>query len=52
MNWHCCQFCYEPKSEELRGRVKASSREKADKEKKKVDETYKKTASLVHQLAK
>ena len=40
------------KSEELRGRVKASSKEKADKEKKKIEETYKKIASLIHQLAK
>ena len=40
------------KSEELRGRVKASSKEKPDKEKRKIEETYKKIASLIHQLAK
>ena len=48
MDWDCCLFCDEPKSEELEGRVKVSSKEKADKEKKKIDETYKKVASLTH----
>ena len=52
MDWDCCLFCDEPKSEELRGRFKASSKEKADKERKKIEETYKKIASLIHQLAK
>ena len=47
-----CLFCDEPKSEELRAIVIASSKEKADKEKKKIEETYKKIASLIHQLAK
>ena len=47
MDWDCCLFCHEPKSEKLRGRVKASSKEKADREKKKIEETYKKTASLM-----
>ena len=47
MDWDCCLFCHEPKSEKLTGRVKASSKEKADKEKKKIEETYKKTASLM-----
>ena len=51
-DWDCCLFCGEVKSEELRGRVKASSKEKADKEKKKIKESYKKIASLIHQLAK
>ena len=52
MDWDCCLFCDEPKSWELRGTVKASSKEKADKEKKEIEETYKKTVSLIHQLAK
>ena len=52
MDWDCCLFCDEPKSEELRGRVKASSKEKADIEKRKIEETYKKIASVIHQLAK
>ena len=51
-DWHCCIFCNESKSKELRGRVKASSKEKAEKEKKKIEETYKKIASLIHRLAK
>ena len=33
MNWDCCLFCDEPKSEELRERVKASSKEKAERRK-------------------
>ena len=36
MDWDCCLFCDEPKSEELKGRVKASYKNKADKEKKKL----------------
>ena len=52
IDWHCCIFCNESKSKELRGRVKASSKEKAEKEKKKIEETYKKIASLIHRLAK
>ena len=52
MNWDCSLFCDEPKSEELRGRVKASSKQKADKEKKKIEEKCKKITSLIHQLAK
>ena len=52
IDWDCCLFCDEPKSEELRGIVKASSKEKADKENKKIEETYQKIASLIHQLAK
>ena len=51
MNWDCLLFCDEPKSEELIGRVNASCEEKADKEKKKTEETYKKIASPIHQLA-
>ena len=31
MNWNCSLFCGEQKSKELRGRVKASSKEKTDK---------------------
>ena len=42
MDWDCCLFYDKPKREELRGRVKASSKEKADKEKNKIEETYKK----------
>ena len=49
---HCCLFSDGTKSEELRGIVKASSKEKTDKEKKKIEETYKKIAPHVHQLAK
>ena len=49
MDWDCCLFCDEPKSEKLRGRVKASSKEKADKKKKKIEEIYKNIASLIHQ---
>ena len=52
MDWDCCLFCDESKSEELRGRVKASSKEKADKEKEKIEETYKKITPFIHQLAK
>ena len=52
MDWDCCLSCDQPKSEELRGRVKVSFKEKADKEKKKIEETYKKFTSLIHQLAK
>ena len=52
IDWDCCLFCDEPKSEKLRERVEASSKEKAYKEKKKIEETYKKIASLIHQLAK
>ena len=37
IDWDCCLFCDKPKSEELRGIVKASSKEKADKEKKKIE---------------
>ena len=37
IDWDCCLFCDEPKSEELRGIVKAWSKEKADKEKKKIE---------------
>ena len=40
------------KVKKLRERVEASSKEKAYKEKKKIEETYKKIASLIHQLAK
>ena len=36
MDWDCCLFCDEPKSEELKGRVKASYKNKADKEEKKL----------------
>ena len=39
MHWDCCLFCDEPKREELRGKVKVSSKEKAVKEKKKIEET-------------
>ena len=52
MDWDCCLFCDEPKRKKLKGRVKASSKEKAYKEKKKFKEIYKKPASLIHQLAK
>ena len=52
MDWDCCLSCDQPKSEEVRGRVKVSFKEKADKEKKKTEETYKKFTSLIHQLAK
>ena len=48
MDWDCGLFYDKPKREELRGRVKASSKEKADKEKNKTEETYKKIASLIH----
>ena len=51
MDWDSLLFCDEPKSEELIGRVNPSCEEKADKEKKKPKETYKKIASLIHQLA-
>ena len=51
MDWDSLLFCDEPKSEELIGRVNPSCEEKADKEKKKPEETYKKIASLIHQLA-
>ena len=41
------------KNEELRGRVKASFKEKADKEKKKIEETHKKiTYSAINLLNK
>ena len=50
MEWDCCLFYDKPKREELRGRVKASSKEKADKQKNKIEETYKKIASLIYQL--
>ena len=50
MHWDCCLFFDEPKSEELRGKVKVSSKEKTVKEKKKIEENYKKIASLIHQL--
>ena len=52
IDWDCCLFCGEWKSEELRGRDKSLSKEKTDKEKKKTEKTYKKIASLIHQLAK
>ena len=52
IDWDCCLFCGERKSEELRGRDKSLSKEKTDKEKKKIEKTYKKIASLIHQLAK
>ena len=52
MDWDWCLFCDEPKSEKLRVRVRASSKEKVYKEKKKIKEIYKKPASLIHQLAK
>ena len=52
MDWDCGLFYDKTKREELRGRVKASSKEKADKEKNKTEETYKKIASLIYQLAK
>ena len=52
MDWDCGLFYDKPKREELRGRVKASSKEKADKEKNKTEETYKKIAPLIYQLAK
>ena len=39
MDQDCCIFYDEPKSEELREIAKASSKEKADKEKKKTEET-------------
>ena len=52
MDWNSCLFCAESKIEELRGRVKTSSKEKGDKEKERIEETYKKIASLIHQLAK
>ena len=52
MDWDCCLFCDEPKRKKLKGRVKASTKEKAYKEKKKFKEIYKKPASLIHQLAK
>ena len=48
MDWDCWVFCDEPKIEALRGRVKASSKEKADKEKKKIEQTYKKIASIIY----
>ena len=52
MDWDCCLLCGERKSEKLRGRVKSSSKEKTDKENKKIEETYQKIASLIHQIAK
>ena len=52
MDWNCCLLCGERKSEKLRRRVKSSSKEKTDKENKKVEETCQKIASLIHQLAK
>ena len=48
MDWDDCLFYDKSKREELRGRVKASSKEKVDKEKNKTEETYKKIASLIH----
>ena len=42
MDWGCCLFCGGRKSEDLTGRVKASSKEKTEKEKKKIEETYRK----------
>ena len=44
MDCNCCLFFGKRESEELRGRVKASSREKTDKKELtiKIEETYKK----------
>ena len=52
MDWDCWVFCDEPKIEALRGRVKASSKEKVDKEKNKIEQTYKKIALIIHYLSK
>ena len=48
MDCHCWVFWKKKKIEVLRGRVKESSKEKVDKEKNKIEQTYKKIASIIH----
>ena len=47
MDWDCCLFCGERKSEKLRGRVKSSSKEETDNENRKIEETYQKISLVI-----
>ena len=47
MDWDCCLFCGERKSEKLRGRVKSPSKEETDNENRKIEETSQKISLVI-----